>query len=513
MGLPIGFLVGLLAAAVVAGLLFYFRRDALRTRERAVLEKARLQGEQIKRDAELVAKEELLRVQGEAEQKVRKLRSELEEERRRVRGKEEQVERRLKDFNKKEKYLERVDRELEENRKKTDALRSELTETLEEQRLLLHTCSGMTREQAQEELMKRLSRDMEEESGALIRRVVARAEEEAREKARNILTLAIQRCASEQSAQSSVTTMEIPGDEIKGRIIGREGRNIHAFERATGVDVIVDDTPGVVILSSFDPVRREVARQAMEKLIRDGRIHPAHVEEVVKQTREEVEKSIVEIGRQAVFEAGVHGLQDRQIQALGRLHFLSSNGQNMLRHTMEVVQLSQALASELGLDVQLAKRAGLLHDLGRAIGQEMEGSHSAVGAALAKRCNERPEVVNAIASHHGEIPPLTLYALVLQAANVVSRARPGVAREGLERYVERMGRLEELARKFGGVKEAYAVRTGREIRVAVDPEQISDNAAAKLAHDLAKEIEGELTYPAEIQVTVLREVRVKGRVR
>jgi ribonuclease Y len=365
----------------------------------------------------------------------------------------------------------------------------------------------MSVEDAKELLLERLGREVDRETEQLIMKRQEAAKETANARAREIIITAIQRYAADHTSDSTVSTVDIPSDEMKGRVIGREGRNIRAFEKATGVDVIVDDTPGVVVISSFDPVRREVARRSLEKLIQDGRIHPGRIEEIVAETAEEVDHEVTEIGKRAALEANVLNLHPKMYELLGRLNFRTSYGQNVLRHSIEVAYLSQMMAEELGLDGALARRCGILHDIGKAVDHEVEGGHPNIGAELAKRYNEKEEVLNAIAGHHGDIQATTMYTPLVSAADAISASRPGARRESLERYIKRLERLESLANAFAGVKQSYAIQAGREIRVIVDAKSIDDAGTAKLARDIAKSVEEEMEYPGEIRVSLVREVR------
>lgn len=367
--------------------------------------------------------------------------------------------------------------------------------------------TAMSVEEAKEILLKRLEEECEHEMSALIARKFEETNETVVEKSREIISTAIQRYAAEHTCEVTVSTVEIPSDDMKGRIIGREGRNIRAFEKATGVDVIVDDTPGMIVVSGFSPVRREVARLSMEKLIQDGRIHPSRIEELVAQTKKDVNHKVLQLGKDAAVEANVRGLNNRVLSLLGALNYRTSYGQNVLRHSIEVAFLSQIMADELGLDGAIARRAGLLHDIGKAIDHEVEGGHAIIGANFLKRFNESPVVLNAVAAHHNDVPPDNHYAPLVAAADAISAARPGVRRETLERYIKRLEQLEEIAGGFEGVDNAYAIQAGREIRVIVDADKIDDGTAHKVARDIANKIESEMAYPGEILVTLLREVR------
>lgn len=501
---------GLSAAVGTFCVLYRLFRKVLARREEEILAAARLEAARIQKEADLAVKDEQIKAREAFDKEVEGLRRELDEREERLRKKEDGLDKRIDAFSKKERFLEKVERTLAETKQKLESQQEEAARLVEEEKQALYRVAGLTREQAVEMLFARLEREMEGAAAETVRRVTERAEQEAREKAREILALAVQRCAAAHTAATVVTTVDLPSDELKGRIIGREGRNIRAFEKATGVDVIVDDTPGVVVLSSFDGVRRDIAKRAMEKLIADGRIHPARIEEVVAQVRKDEEKQVVEIGKKAGYDTGVHGLHPREVQLLGKLNFVTSQGRSVLAHSIEVSQIAGVLAGEFGLDPQRAKRIGLLHDLGRAADHDMEGSHAAAGADIARRCDEAKVVVEAIAAHHGEAPVTSLYAVVLQIADTVSHERPGSAHENIEKILKRMSRLEEIAKSFSGVEQAYAVQSGRELRVIVDAASVPDRLTPKLCRDIAKAIESQMSYPGEIQVTVLREVRHRG---
>ncbi|KUK12374.1 MAG: Ribonuclease Y [Moorella sp. 60_41] len=465
-----------------------------------IIQEAKREAEAKKREALLEAKEEVHRLRNEVERENRERRTELQRLERRLLQKEEALERKAEGLERREAHLHRQEEELQR-------LKQHLEELKRQQVAELERLSGLTTEEAKALLLKSVEEEVRHEAALLIKQVETEAKEEADKRAKEIITWAIQRCAPEVVAETTVSVVNLPNDEMKGRIIGREGRNIRALETLTGVDLIIDDTPEAVILSAFDPIRREIARIALEKLIADGRIHPARIEEMVERARREIEQKIREEGEQAAFEAGVHGLHPELIRLLGRLKYRTSYGQNVLKHSLEVAFLAGSMAAELGADVQVAKRAGLLHDIGKAVDFEVEGPHVNIGVELAKKYRESPEVIHAIAAHHGDIEPRSIEAVLVQAADAISAARPGARRETLEAYIKRLEKLEEIADSFGGVDKAYAIQAGREIRIIVKPEKIDDTMAAQLARDIVKKIEQELEYPGQIKVVVIRETR------
>ncbi|MGE5573133.1 MAG: ribonuclease Y [Bacteroidota bacterium] len=466
-----------------------------------IVEEAEKEAEAAKREILLEAKEEAHRLRNEIEQEERTRRAELQRTERRLLQKEESLDRKLEALERKEESITRKERELE-------AAKEEVAKLHVEQRAELQRISGLSSEDAKALLLKDVEDEIRHEAAVLIRDIEAQAKEEAERRAREIVAAAIQRCAADHVAETSVSVVSLPSDEMKGRIIGREGRNIRALETLTGIDLIIDDTPEAVILSGFDPVRREIAKVALEKLITDGRIHPARIEEMVEKAQKEVDAIIKEEGESAAIEAGVHGLHPELIRLLGRLKFRSSFGQNVLKHSLEVAHLAAGMAAELGANIAVAKRAGLLHDVGKAVDHEVEGPHVQIGVDLARKYRESPEVIHAIATHHGDEEPKTIEAVLVQAADAVSAARPGARRETLEAYIKRLTKLEEVADSFDGVEKAYAIQAGREIRIMVKPEKIDDLAAVRLARDIVKKIEEELEYPGQIKVTLIRETRV-----
>ena len=448
----------------------------------------------------LEAKEEIHKSRSELDREVKERRNELQRLERRLVQKEENLDRKIDSLEKKEENLSRKEADLDKSQDKINDLYAKQLAELER-------LSGLTSEEARNLLLSNVEEEIKHETAMLIKDLEQQAKEEADKKAREIISLAIQRCAADHVAETTVSVVALPNDEMKGRIIGREGRNIRTLETLTGIDLIIDDTPEAVILSGFDPVRREVARVALEKLITDGRIHPARIEEMVEKAQREVEQKIKEAGEQATFETGVHGLHPEIIKLLGRLKYRTSYGQNVLKHSIEVSHLAGIMASELGIDPMLAKRAGLLHDLGKAVDHEVEGPHVTIGGDLAKKYRESAEVVNAIAAHHGDEEPITMQAVLVAAADAVSAARPGARRETLESYLKRLTRLEEISESFDGVEKSFAIQAGREIRIMVKPERIDDLAAVRLVRDIVKKIESELEYPGQIKVTVIRETR------
>jgi len=497
-------------ALIGAGAIYAFERlhkSSVLHRAEDILREAREESEQFKRQAELEAKEDLFRNREAMEKEIQESRHDLREFEKRLNKREENLERKIDLLNKKERYIENLERSLAERRKELNDGKAEIERLQEQEKINLHKISGMNRDEAAAELLRRLEKALERECAELVSRRLTEARENAEQQARKILGIAIQRYAADHCAETVVATVELPNDQMKGRIIGREGRNIRAFEKSTGVDVIVDDTPGVVVVSGFDGVRREIARRSMEKLVQDGRIHPARIEQIVEQTSKEMMEHLKEVGKQAGFDVGIHDLHPREIELLGRLKYRTSYGQNVLLHAMEVAHLAGVMAAELGLEVGIAKRCGLLHDIGKAVDHEIEGGHPEIGADVLKRCGEKPEVIDAALSHHEDVRPEYIYTVLVAAADAVSAARPGARRETLEKYIKRLERLEEIAGAFSGVDTAYAIQAGREVRVMVASDRVDDKMAAKICRDIAKEIEDEMTYPGEVKVTLIRESR------
>lgn len=471
------------------------------------IEGAKREAENIIKSAQLDAASETIKKKEEFAAEANKVRAELHENEIRIAKREDTIERQAELHQQRENNLIQQEQEIEKKLHKIELKDKELTILMAQQKNQLLKITAMSIDDAKKLLLQRLEDECEHEMSALISRKVEEANEMAEQKGREILSTAIQRYAADQTCEVTVSTIDIPNDDMKGRIIGREGRNIRAFEKATGVDVIVDDTPGTIVVSGFNPVRREVARLSMERLIQDGRIHPSRIEELVTQTKKDVNQKLFQLGKDASVETNVRGINNKILSMLGALNYRTSYGQNVLRHSVEVAFLAQVMADELGLDSSIARRAGLLHDIGKSIDHEVEGNHPTIGMNYLKRFNESPIVLNAVAGHHGDVPPDNPYTPLITAADAISASRPGARRETLERYIKRLEKLEEIANNFKGVENAYAIQAGREIRVIVDASQVDDESAMKIARDIANKIETEMTYPGEIQVTLLREVR------
>ena len=468
---------------------------------REIIDEALKTAETKKRESMLEVKEESIRAKNELDKEIKERRAEAQRYERRVQQKEETIDKKADAIEKKEQSLAAKEENLAKQREEIAKLNEQRLQELER-------ISGLTSEQAKDYLLKIVEDEVKHETAVMIKEMETRAKEEADKKAKEYVVTAIQKCAADHVSETTISVVQLPNDEMKGRIIGREGRNIRTLETMTGVDLIIDDTPEAVVLSSFDPIRREVARIALEKLIVDGRIHPARIEEMVDKAQREVEIMIKEEGEAATLEVGVHGIHPELIKLLGKMKFRTSYGQNALKHSIEVAQLSGLLAAEMGLDVRMAKRAGLLHDIGKAVDHEMEGSHIQLGVDLCRKYKETPIVINSVESHHGDVEPQSLIACIVQAADTISAARPGARRETLETYTSRLKQLEEIANNFKGVDKSFAIQAGREIRVMVVPEQIADTDMILLARDISKQIESELEYPGQIKVNVIRESRV-----
>ncbi len=468
---------------------------------RQIIDDAVKNAEAKKRESMLEIKEESIRSKNELDKEIKERRNEIQNRERRITQREENLEKKVTQVEKREAEFIAKEREL-------DVQREEIAKLNEERVQELERISGLTSEQAKDYLLKTVEEDVRIDTAKLVKDLTAAAKEEAAKKAKEYVVNAIQKCAADHVSEATISVVQLPSDEMKGRIIGREGRNIRALETLTGVDLIVDDTPDAVVLSSFDPVRREIARIALEKLIVDGRIHPAKIEESVEKAQKEVENMMREEGENAAFEAGVHGIHPELIKLLGRMKFRTSYGQNALKHSIEVSQLSGLLAAEIGVDIKTAKRAGLLHDIGKAVDHEMEGSHIQLGVDLCRKYKEGPIVINSVESHHGDVEPQSLIACIVQAADAISAARPGARRETLETYANRLKQLEDIADSFKGVEKSFAIQAGREVRIMVVPEQITDADMVLLGRDVAKKIESELAYPGQIKRSVIRESRI-----
>lgn len=503
----------LIVVAIIAGFVFFAlgkkkgkdeieqKVGSAETRARSIIDDAVKTAETKKREALLEAKEESIRNKAEFEKEQRERRRELQQQEQRIVKREENAERLQAELAKKDKELNTKDNTLN---KKAEEIRQKHAEVVAE----LERISGLTADQAKEELLNSVREDIKLDTARIIKEYDNIAKEEADKKAKEYIVTAIQRCAADHVAESTVSVVQLPNDDMKGRIIGREGRNIRTLETLTGVELIIDDTPEAVVLSGFDPVRREIARVALEKLIVDGRIHPSRIEETVEKARKEVDNTIREEGEAAVLEVGVHGLNPELVKLLGRMKFRTSYGQNGLKHSIEVAQLSGLLASELGYDVRLAKRAGLLHDIGKAVDHEQEGTHVSLGAEICRKYKESPVVINAVESHHGDVPANNPISFIVAAADAISASRPGARRESLETYTQRLKQLEEITNSYKGVEKSFAVQAGREVRIMVVPQEISESDMVILSRDIAKRIENEMTYPGQIKVNVIRETRV-----
>ena len=508
----ISFLLGIAAGLVVFGALFFVLGVTYRKKvaekeigsaeeeAKRIINEAIRGGENKKREMLLEAKEEIHKTRTEQERENKERRNELQKQERRLQQKEESLDKKLDIHEKKEEDLAKRIAAVQNQQEEVAKIKKSQLDMLEK-------ISGLTQEDAKAYLLSNVESEVRHETAMKIKEIEAQMKEEADQKAREIITTAIQRCAADHAAEATVSVVPLPNEEMKGRIIGREGRNIRTLETITGVDLIIDDTPEAITVSSFDPVRREVARLALEKLIADGRIHPTRIEDMVEKARREVEHTIKVEGERATFETGIHNLHPELIKLLGRQKYRTSYGQNVLNHSIEVAHIAGLLASELGVDVTLAKRAGLLHDLGKSVDHEMEGSHVQLGVELARKYKESPVVINAIEAHHGDVEPQTIIACLVQAADAISAARPGARRENVENYIRRLEKLEELTNSFPGVDKSYAIQAGREVRIMVKPEEVSEDNMILLAHDLARKIESELEYPGQIKINVIRETK------
>ena len=504
---PIYYIIAIIAFIMIAVAEVIIIKNAskkkindLENQAKSTLEAARKESESLKKESILEAKEEVHKLRSDCDRELRERRNEVQRLERRLIQREESID-------KKSDILERKDTEINEKMDEVEKIKNQVQELYDNQKAELERISNMSCEEAKQLLLDEVNKEIKHDVAVMIKEVETKAKEEADKRSREIITTAIQRCAADHVSETTVHVVNLPNDEMKGRIIGREGRNIRTLETLTGVDLIIDDTPEAVILSSFDPIRREIAKIALEKLIVDGRIHPARIEEMVERAKKEVDDDIKEEGEQATFETGVHGLHPELIKLLGRLKYRTSYGQNVLKHSIEVSYLAGLMASELGLDVNTAKRAGLLHDIGKTVDQEYEGPHAIIGGDLAKKYRESAVIVNAIAAHHGDVEMISLEAVLVQAADAISAARPGARRETLEAYIKRLEKLEEIANSYDGVDKSYAIQAGREIRIMVKPDHVDDAGAVEMARDMVKTIEQQLEYPGQIKVNIIRETR------
>ncbi len=494
--LAIGVLLGIVYRKKVAE----SKINSAEEESKKIVSMAKIEAENLKKAKIIEAKEEIVNSRNELDQEIKERRGEVQRQETRLIQKEENLERRAENYERKEENLNKKEKELEEERQKIEELHSQ--ELKELQRI-----ASLSKEDAKNILLKEVEKDIVAEKAAIIREANQKVKDDIKKNAKELLTYAVQKCAADHSQETTVSIVALPSDEMKGRIIGREGRNIKALETLTGVDLIIDDTPEAVVLSGFDPLRREVAKIALEKLIEDGRIHPAKIEEVVEKAKQELEETIKEEGERAVLETGVIGLHPDIVKLIGKLKYRTSYGQNVLNHSIEVSNLARIMAEELGLDAKLARRAGLLHDIGKALDHDMEGTHVEIGVEILKKYKENPLVINAVEAHHEDVEPQTLEAVLIQAADAISASRPGARRETLEAYIKRLQNLEEIADSFDGVEKSFAIQAGREVRIIVKPDKISDDQMTILARDVAKKVENEMDYPGQIKVNVIRETR------
>ena len=497
----ISLVIGILVGVVIRKKIAESKINGAEEEAKKLVELAKIEADNLKKEEIFKAKEEIMNARNELDKEIKERRGEIQKQESRIIQKEENLERRSDNFEKKEKDLEREEQNLNERKQDVENLYTE-------QMKVLQDIAKLTQEEAKDQLLKSVEQDITSEKAALIRDLTQKAKDEALKNGREIVAYAIQKCAADHSAETTVSIVPLPSDDVKGRIIGREGRNIRALETLTGIDLIIDDTPEAVILSGFDPLRREVARIALEKLIDDGRIHPAKIEEMVEKAKQELAETIRSEGERAALESGVIGLNPELIKLLGKLKYRTSYGQNVLNHSIEVSNLARIMAEELGLDAKLARRAGLLHDIGKALDHDMEGTHVEIGVEILKKFKENPLVINAVEAHHGDVEPQTLEAVLVQAADAISASRPGARRETLEAYIKRLENLESIADSFDGVEKSFAIQAGREVRIIVKPEKITDDQMTLLARDVSKRIEEEMDYPGQIKVNIIRETRV-----
>ena len=507
LGWIVGLVIAIPATYFVIRLLQKSKANKDMLESKSLLEEAKLEAKNLKKEAVLEAKEEVYKLTSECDQELKSRRAEMQKAENRINQREEFLDKKEELIEKKNEAIDKAKQELADKELKIAKKIEEQNEITEKMTAELERISKLSKEDAKKELVAKFEDDAKKEAAILVREIESNAREEANKKAKEIVTLAIQKTAVDHTSEVTVSTVDLPNDEVKGRIIGREGRNIRALESATGVDLIIDDTPEAVVLSSFDPVRREIARISLEKLILDGRIHPARIEEIVDKVTRDIENTIKEEGEAAVFDAGIHGMHPELIKLLGRLKYRTSYGQNVLKHSLEVSYLAGLLAAEVGANVQVAKRGGLLHDIGKSIDHETEGTHVTIGVDLATKYKESKEVIHCIAAHHGNVEYETLEAILVQTADAISSSRPGARRESLEAYIKRLTQLEEIANGFKGVDTSFAIQAGREIRIIVKPEEVTDEQALFMAKDIAKKIEKEMEYPGQIKVNVIRETR------